>query len=50
MIFHANENQNIGRVTILLLDKVDVQSKTVTADKRGHNIKIKRQFIKKYRL
>lgn len=44
-IFHANVNQNIGGVTILIL--VDLQLKTVTTDKRDHDIKIKSQFIKK---
>lgn len=39
-IFHTNGNQKRVGVTILILDKIDFTSKTVTRDKKGHYIMI----------
>ena len=32
-IYHANGNENKARVTLLILDKIDFNSKTVTREK-----------------
>ena len=40
-IFHANENQKKAGVAILISDKIDFKTKTITRDKEGHYIKIK---------
>ena len=40
-IFHANGNQKKARVAILLSDKIDFKTKTITRDKEGHYIMIK---------
>ena len=40
-IFHANGNQKKAGVTILILDKIDFKTKTITRDKEGHYIMIK---------
>ena len=40
-IFHANRNQKKTGVAILLSDKIDFKTKTVTRDKEGHYIMIK---------
>ena len=40
-IFHANENQKNAGVAILLSDKIDFKTKTITRDKEGHCIMIK---------
>ena len=41
-VFHVNGNQKTAGVAILISDKVDFKSKTVTRDKEGHYIMIKR--------
>ena len=41
-IFHANRNQKKAGVTILVSDKIDFKIKSVTRDKEGHYIMIKR--------
>ena len=40
-IFHANGNQKKAGVAILISDKVDFKTKTITRDKEGHYIMIK---------
>ena len=40
-IFHANGNQKKAAVAILISDKIDFQTKTITRDKVGHYIMIK---------
>ena len=38
---HANGNQKKERVTILILDKIDLKIKNITRNKEGHYIMIK---------
>ena len=40
-IFHANGNQKKARVPILISDKIDFKTKTITRDKEEHYIMIK---------
>ena len=40
-IFHANENQKKAGVVILISDKIDFKTKTLTRDKEGRYIMIK---------
>ena len=40
-IFHANRNQKKAGVAILISDKIDFKTKTITRDKEGHYIMIK---------
>ena len=40
-IFHANANQKKAGVAILISDKTDFKTKTITIDKEGHYIMIK---------
>ena len=40
-VFHANGHQKKARVTILLSDKIDFKTKTLTRNKEGHCIMIK---------
>ena len=40
-IFHANGNQKRAGVVILISDKIDFKTKTLTRDKEGHYIVIK---------
>ena len=40
-IFHANGNQKKAGVAILISDKIDFKTKTITGDKEGHYIMIK---------
>ena len=40
-IFHANGNQKKAGVAILISDKRDFKTKTITRDKEGHYIMIK---------
>ena len=35
-IFHANDNQKRTRVTIIISDRIDVKSRSVTRDKEKH--------------
>ena len=37
-IFHANGNQKKAGVAILISDKIDFKTKTITRDKEGHYI------------
>ena len=39
--FHANGNQKKTGVPILISDKIDLKTKTITRDKEGHYIMIK---------
>ena len=39
-LFHANENQKRAWITILISDKVNFKSKTVTRDKEDNYIMI----------
>ena len=43
-VFHANGNTKKAGVAILISDKIDFKIKTVTRDKEGHYIKIKRSI------
>ena len=43
-IFHANGNQKKAGVAILISDKIDFKTKTITRDKEGHYIMIKRSI------
>ena len=43
-IFHANGNQKKTGVAILISDKMDFKTKTITRDKEGHYIMIKRSI------
>ena len=40
-IFHANENQKKAGAAILISDKIDFKTKSITRDKEGHYIMIK---------
>ena len=40
-IFHANGNQKKAGVAILISDKIDFKTKTITREKEGHYIMIK---------
>ena len=40
-IFHANGNQKKARVAILISDKIDFKTKTITRGKERHYIMIK---------
>ena len=40
-IFHANGNQKKAGVEILISEKIDFKTKTITRDKEGHYIMIK---------
>ena len=40
-IFYANGNQKKSGVAILISDKIDFKTKTITRDKEGHYIMIK---------
>ena len=40
-IFHANGNHKKTGVAILISDKIDFKTKTITRDKEGHYIMIK---------
>ena len=40
-IFHANGSQKKTGVAILISDKIDFKTKTITRDKKGHNIMLK---------
>ena len=42
--FHANGNQKKAGVAILISDKIDFKIKTITRDKEGHYIMIKRSI------
>ena len=42
--FHVNGNQKKAGVAILISDKIDFKIKTVTRDKEGHYIMIKRSI------
>ena len=46
-IFHANGNQKIAGVAILISDKIDFKIKTITRDKEGHYIMIMGSIKKK---
>ena len=40
-IFHANGSQKKAGVAILISEKIDFKTKTITRDKEGHYIMIK---------
>ena len=44
-LFHANGDQKKAGVAILILDKIDVEIKTVIRDKEGYYIMIKRSIL-----
>ena len=46
-VFHANGNQKKAGVAILISDKIDFKTKTLTRDKEGHYIMIKRSIQEK---
>ena len=43
-VFHANGNEKKARVAILISGKIDFKRKTVTKDKVGHYIMIKKSI------
>ena len=43
-IFHANGNQKKAGVAIRISDKIDFKIKTITRDKKGHYIMLKRSI------
>ena len=43
-IFHANGNQKKVGVAIIISEKIDFKMKTITRDKEGHYIMIKRSI------
>ena len=43
-IFHADGNQKKAGVAVLISDKTDFKIKTITCDKEGHYIMIKRSI------
>ena len=43
-VFHANGNQKKAGVPILISDKIDFKTKTITRRKEGHYIMIKGSF------
>ena len=43
-LFHTNGNQKKAGVAILISDKIDFKIKTVTGDKEGYYIRIKRSI------
>ena len=45
--FHANGSQKKAGVAILISDKTDTKIKTITRDKEGHYIMIKRSIQEK---
>ena len=45
-MFHANEDQKKAGVAILMLDKIDFETKALKRDKEGHYIMIKRSIQK----
>ena len=47
-IFHANGNQKKAGVAILISDQIDFKTKTITRDKEGHYIMIKRSIQEEY--
>ena len=47
-ILHANGNQKKAGVTILISDKIDFKTNTITRDKEGHNIVIKGSIQEEY--
>ena len=47
-IFHANGNQKKAGVAILLSDKIDFKTKTITRGKEGHYIMIKGSIQERY--
>ena len=40
-IYHANGNQKKAGIAILISDRIDFKTKTITRDKEGHYIMIK---------
>ena len=47
-IFHANGNQKKTGVAILISDKIDFKTNTITRDKEGHYITIKGSIQEEY--
>ena len=43
-ILHANGNQKKAGLAILISDKIDFKTKTITRDKEGHYIMINRSI------
>ena len=43
-VYHANANEKQARVSILISNKIDLKTKTITRDKGGHYIMIKRSI------
>ena len=41
-MFHANGNQKQAGVAILISNKIDFKTKTITGDKEGHYLMIKK--------
>ena len=49
MVFHANGNVKKSGVAILISDKIDLKTKTVTRDKGGHYTIIKGSIKQEYK-
>ena len=46
-IFHANRNKKKVKAAIVISDKTDFKSKTITRKKEGYYIRKRSQFIKR---
>ena len=47
-LFHTNNNQRQAGMSILILDKMNFKSKTVTRDKEGCCLLIKESILQEY--
>lgn len=43
-ICHANANHKKARATVIILDKIESRTKSITGDRKGHSITVKEPF------